>query len=948
MTLYRANSHRSPAVRRILRPRRIVGALSAAVVALGLLFMPGAILPASAAAASQVVATKLTAPAGVLVDPAGRLWVSDSVAGFCRLTQPSGSTPGTIDTSTCLGGNSSNAGPKLPGQPALFNPTPSSPSNSGEVALIPDAASGSANVVRVQWNPSTGLFSYLDTITLYGGDLEPVAVSVGPDGNAYVVMKNTRSIVRIDGAAASQPDVETVGFTAANGNRAIAAGAASPSGNVLLYISSSSGLVQYSAPTVGNGSAAPNSSYSVGTPSSLYFDPSTKTLYAGSASATATGGDSITSVNTSTGAITSSWATGFTRIGGIAEQGSTIVAVDAGSTAAKPGATGQAYLVGSVLPTITGGPTSATGAQATNPAYTDNPKPSFTVSYGGTGTLQCAFDNTNWTACAAGTVTAPTALADGAHTFGVRVGTTGTVVSASFTVDTVPPVAPTVTAPVNGSTIGASTVLQATDEAGATLDCAIDPTVFTVGSVCTSGQTLTFSTAGTHTISVTATDQAGNVSPATTVSVVVSLTAPTVTITQPATDGMTLNGTAAFTFTATGSGAVTYQCKIDTSALAACTSPASYSGLTAGSHTFTVQATDSLGNVATATRVFTFTPADTTPPVITVSPTAGAYPSGQKITLSANETATIYYTVDGSTPTTSSPVYSAPLTLTQNMTLKYFGVDGSGNASTIASQAYTIQAPPPPATAQQDFNSDGFNDVLAKDSSGRLWLYPGNGTGGWLATQQVGSGWNGMNLIFTPGDFNGDGHPDVLARDGSGNLWLYPGDGQGGWGAPVEIGSAWNGMNAIFGVGDFNGDGDADVMARDGSGNLWLYPGNGSGGWGTPVKVGTGWSGMNAIFGVGDFNGDGHPDVMARDGSGNLWLYPGNGSGGWGTPVKVGTGWSGMNAILSVGDFNGDGHTDVLARDGSGNLWLYPGNGSGGWGTPVKIGTGWSGMSAIL
>ena len=81
---------------------------------------------------------------------------------------------------------------------------------------------------------------------------------------------------------------------------------------------------------------------------------------------------------------------------------------------------------------------------------------------------------------------------------------------------------------------------------------------------------------------------------------------------------------------------------------------------------------------------------DTTKPITTATPAGGSYSSAQSVTLSVNEPATTYYTTNGATPTTSSPVYTAPIGIAVSTTLKYFSKDTAGNSETVQTQSYTI------------------------------------------------------------------------------------------------------------------------------------------------------------------------------------------------------------------------------------------------------------------
>ena len=75
----------------------------------------------------------------------------------------------------------------------------------------------------------------------------------------------------------------------------------------------------------------------------------------------------------------------------------------------------------------------------------------------------------------------------------------------------------------------------------------------------------------------------------------------------------------------------------------------------------------------------------------TFSPAAGTYTTAQTVTLSAASGATIRYTLDGSTPSLLSRVYTAPLLLGATTTVKAAAFKASWTASAVASATYTIE-----------------------------------------------------------------------------------------------------------------------------------------------------------------------------------------------------------------------------------------------------------------
>jgi hypothetical protein len=87
-------------------------------------------------------------------------------------------------------------------------------------------------------------------------------------------------------------------------------------------------------------------------------------------------------------------------------------------------------------------------------------------------------------------------------------------------------------------------------------------------------------------------------------------------------------------------------------------------------------------------------PPDTTAPVVAPSLAQGTYLYGQALSLAADETADIFYTTDGSTPTQSSRRYSGPFSLYRTTELRFIGFDLAGNVSAAATQVYSIKPEP--------------------------------------------------------------------------------------------------------------------------------------------------------------------------------------------------------------------------------------------------------------
>ncbi|MEK0314598.1 chitobiase/beta-hexosaminidase C-terminal domain-containing protein [Cohnella sp. 56] len=111
-----------------------------------------------------------------------------------------------------------------------------------------------------------------------------------------------------------------------------------------------------------------------------------------------------------------------------------------------------------------------------------------------------------------------------------------------------------------------------------------------------------------------------------------------------------------------------------------------------GEYTFQYRSTDKAGNVENVKSVTV--KLELTAQIVatpTFSPAAGTYTSAQSVTIStATSGAAIRYTTDGSTPTSSSTLYTGAINVASTQTIKAIALKSGMTDSAVATAAYTI------------------------------------------------------------------------------------------------------------------------------------------------------------------------------------------------------------------------------------------------------------------
>lgn len=354
-------------------------------------------------------------------------------------------------------------------------------------------------------------------------------------------------------------------------------------------------------------------------------------------------------------------------------------------------------------------------------------------------------------------------------------------------------------------------------------------------------------------------------------------------------------------------------------------------------------------------------------PTPVISPAAGSYSGQQTVTITDTASgATIYYTTDGSQPTTKSAVYTGPITVSTSQTIAALVTAGGYSTSATAYQQYFIN------NSQSSFaytiagnglwglSGDGgpatvaslnFPTGIAVDKAGNRYIADtGNNVvrkvaaGSGIITTFAGTGiagYSGDNGSAITAQLNA---PWALAVDGAGNLYIADSGNR-----VVRMVAAGTGVITTYAgsaTATSLGDGGLATSAQlssaygvafDATGNLYISDGQ-------RVRKVTASTGIITTFagtGTYGYSGDNGPATsaaigvaqgLASDGNGNLYIS----DTGNNVVRKVGLSTGSITTVAgtvhtSGSSYGGDGGPALsamlydpyaIAVDGAGNLFI--------------------------
>jgi len=369
---------------------------------------------------------------------------------------------------------------------------------------------------------------------------------------------------------------------------------------------------------------------------------------------------------------------------------------------------------------------------------------------------------------------------------------------------------------------------------------------------------------------------------------------------------------------------------------------------------FTVQVTDSVGNIGTQTLTMTVTTPvaqinqllvpDSSAPggaafVLTLNGTG--FGPGSKVLWNGSPRTTTFIgnrqltaAISGSDVAalaTASVSVSNPVTIfnkaVPNSNIDFFQITPTTSAS-LSRTDYPTGTKPNGLTAA-DFNGDGKLDLaIANSADNTVTILQGNGDGTFTAQPALATGAGSNPQLPTAGDFNGDGKLDLAVANFANNtVSVFLGNGDGTFQAPVTY-PVGAGASSLV-TGDFNRDGELDVaIGNQNDHTVSILLGNGDGTFQAHVDYPAGAPDVAGVA-LGDVNRDGKLDLVVANPSANtVSVLLGNGDGTFQAPVAYATGNHPVS--LAVADLNGDGILDLAVTNlNARTVSILIGNGNG-------------------
>lgn len=539
-----------------------------------------------------------------------------------------------------------------------------------------------------------------------------------------------------------------------------------------------------------------------------------------------------------------------------------------------------------------------------------------------------------------------TGLSQGAHSVAIThtdlAGNVSAVRTHSWIVDTVNPTISTITGPnMYAASTSASLSYSVSDANPGMTMCTHTTGTGTTSSCSATGASFTGLSQGAHTITITHTDLAGNMT-AKTYSWTVDTTVPVVSaITGPAAFSPSKTATLAYSVSDANPGSTSCTQTTGTGTVSSCTATgATLTGLSEGPHTVSVVHADLAGNTS-AVKTYSWT-VDTIAPVVSAisGPSSVTTTTDATLTYSITETnlgtTTCDHTLGTGTEiscTDAKVVYDALSPGTHTVTITH--KDRAGNVS--AAKTYSWSSCPQisfgPSTGTSFTVPDGCGTVMEIYAWGGGGAEPENGGAkGGGAAFASGRLTVSAGQVFTV-SVGGGGFYEQGGTNGGGTAGIdnTAGGGGGGW-----SGVSMGGVRYVVAAG---GGGAGECGTGTGGVGGGTSGGAGGGGGGTygaaggkgATQTAPGAGGGNGAAGVGSTGGHGAAGLCSAGGGGGGYF----GGGGGGSPnLNAGAGGGGggssfvHSSVASPSIQSGSGQSP-----GGNTLTLYVGGVGVGGGT---------------